>query len=413
VGEIMDGDLKTLLRPDERDADDRNAIGRAPGEASPRTKPRLVRWFAIVGLLLVLALGGLYGFNRFRDNAIKQFFASNKPPPAAVAAVTATTATVPRSATGIGSLAAVQEVAITPEVGGRVTEILFKPGEAVKAGDPLVQLNDAPERADLANYEAQARWAAVSLDRAKLLAKSQYGPQQNVDQWQSQLDQARAMILKTQAIIDQKRVKAPFAGRLGVRQVDLGAIVTTSSKIVNLVDLKHLYVNFTLPSTMREQVKHGQEVEVTVDAFPGRTFKARITTIEPEIRADTRMMTLQATLSNPDEALLPGMFVNAAVILPPEPDRVVLPETAVDYTLYGDSVYLVRQDGTGADGKPLLKAVRTPVKTGKRWDGKVAVLSGVKPGDTVVAAGQVKLQDGATVVVTGGPLAPPAKLTPQ
>ena len=119
---------------------------------------------------------------------------------------------------------------------------------------------------------------------------------------------------------------------------------------------------------MRDQIKLGQEVEVTVDAFPGRNFKAKITTIEPQVRADTRMMTVQATLPNPDEALLPGMFVNAAVVLPPEPDRVVLPETAVDYTLYGDSVYVVREDGTDANGKPVLKAVRTPVKTGKRWE---------------------------------------------
>jgi multidrug efflux system membrane fusion protein len=298
-------------------------------------------------------------------------------------------------------------------VGGRVTDILFKPGETVKAGDPLVQLNDAPERADLANYEAQARWAAASLERARLLATRQVGPQQNVDEWQSKLDQARAMILKTQAIIDQKRVKAPFAGRLGVRQVNLGEMAAPTSKIVSLVDLHQLYVNFTLPSTMRDQVKLGQEVDVAVDAFPGRNFKAKITTIEPEIRADTRMMTIQATMPNPDEMLLPGMFVNAAVILPPEPARIVLPETAVDYTLYGDSVYLVREDGTDADGKPVLKAVRTAVKTGKRWDGKVAVLSGVKPGDTVVAAGQVKLQDGGVVAVTGEPPPPPAKPTPQ
>lgn len=407
----MDGDLKTFVRPEE---DRHDVVARERVEAAPaRPQRKLVRWFVIVGLLLALVLGGLYGFNRFRDQAIKDFFANNKPPPAEVAAVKATSETVPRSASGIGSLAAVQEVTITPEVGGRVTDILFKPGEAVRAGDPLVQLNDAPERADLANYEAQARWAAVSLERAKVLAQRQVGPQQNVDQWQSQLDQARAQILKTQAIIDQKRVKAPFAGRLGVRQVNLGEIVTPTSKVASLVDLHQLYVNFTLPSTMRDQVKLGQEVNVTVDAFPGRDFKAKITTIEPEIRADTRMMTLQATMPNPDELLLPGMFVNAAVVLPPETNRVVLPETAVDYTLYGDSVYLVREDGTSPDGKPMLKAVRTPVKTGKRWDGKVAVLSGVKPGDTVVAAGQVKLQDGGAVVVTGTPPPPPAKPTPQ
>jgi multidrug efflux system membrane fusion protein len=413
----MDGDLKTLARLDEStrlDGHESDAVARAPAEtAPPRRKPRTVLWFVIVGLLLVLVLGGLYGFNRFRDQAIREFFASNTPPPAQIAAVTATTETVPRSANGIGSLAAVQEVTITPEVGGRVTDILFEPGQTVKAGDPLVQLNDAPERADLANYEAQARWAAASLERAQLLAARQVGPQQNVDEWQSRLDQARAQILKTRAIIDQKRVKAPFDGRLGVRQVNLGEIVSPTSRIVGLVDLSQLYVNFTLPSTMREQIRVGQEVEVTVDAFPGRVFRARITTIEPEIRADTRMMTLQATLPNPDEALLPGMFVNAAVILPPEPPVVVLPETAVDYTLYGDSVYVVRENGTDAEGKPVLKAHRTAVRTGRRWDGKVAVLSGINPGDTVVAAGQVKVQDGARVVVAGAPPAPPARPTPQ
>src|SRR4029077_11462676 len=123
----------------------------------------------------------------------------------------------------------------------------------------------------------------------------------------------------------------------------------------------------------------GQKVNVTADAFPGRNFEAEITTLEPQIRADTRTIAVQATLQNPDEALLPGMFVNAAVVLPAEPDRVVLPETAIDFTLYGDSVYVVREDGKDAAGKPLLKAFRTPVKTGARWQGNVAVLSGVKP----------------------------------
>jgi multidrug efflux system membrane fusion protein len=125
-------------------------------------------------------------------------------------------------------------------------------------------------------------------------------------------------------------------------------------------------------------------------------------------------MTVQATLANPEEELLPGMFVNAAVVLPPEPDRVVLPETAIDFTLYGDSVYVVREDGKDAAGKPLLKAFRTPIKTGARWQGNVAILSGVKPGDEVVAAGQIKLQDGARVAVTGNPPPqPPANPTPQ
>jgi len=163
---------------------------------------------------------------------------------------------------------------------------------------------------------------------------------------------------------------------------------------------------------MRAQISDGQRVNVTADAFPDRTFSAEITTIEPQISADTRTMAIQATMPNPDNALLPGMFVNAAVVLPPQPDMTVLPETAVDYTLYGDSVYVIREDGKDVKGNPILKAVRTPIKTGARWGNKVTILDGLKPGDRVVAAGQVKVQNGSPVAVSESPPPqPPATLT--
>src|SRR5262249_18556782 len=156
----------------------------------------------------------------------------------------------------------------------------------------------------------------------------------------------------------------------------------------------------------------GQRVNVTADAFPGRAFKADVTTIEPQISANTRTMTIQATMPNPENGLLPGMFVNAAVVLPPQPDVMVLPETAVDYTLYGDSVYVIREDGRDANGRPKFKAVRTPVRTGARIGGKVAILEGLQPGERVIAAGQVKVQNGAQVAISDEPAPqPPAELT--
>ena len=414
----MDGELNPLVRDDVGTVD---AVARehtgAPTPAADRTvarRPKTVRWFLIIGAVLVLVLGAFYGFNRYRSQAIATFFANNKPPPAQIAAVTANSESVPRFATGIGSVAAVHQVTITPEIGGLVTGILFEPGATVKASDPLVQFNDAPERGDLANYQAQERWAGISLQRSQNLAQRQVAAQSTVDQNQTQFEQARAQIAKTEAIIAQKLIRAPFAGRLGVRQIELGQFLSPGMPIVTLTDLRQLYVNFTLPSTERAEIAIGQDVNVTADAFPGRAFNAKITTIDPQIRADTRTMTVQATLANPDEALLPGMFVNAAVVLPPEPDKVVLPETAIDFTLYGDSVYAVREDGSDSSGKPLVKAFRTPVKTGARWQGKVAVVSGVNAGDRVVAAGQIKLQDGAPVVVTGNPPPPPpSSPTPQ
>jgi membrane fusion protein, multidrug efflux system len=373
-----------------------------------------VRWFAIVALLLTLVLGGLYGFNRFRQQAMATYFANNRPPPAQISAVEATSEAVPRFASGIGSVAAVHQVTINPELGGRVTKVLFEPGVSVTAGDPLVQLNDAPERGDLANYQAQARWAQTTLQRSSELAQHQYEARETVDQKQSQLDQARAGILKTEALIEQKLIRAPFSGRLGMRQIEVGQYLTPGAPIVTLTDLSMLYVNFTLPSQMRPQISVGQKVNVTADAYLGRSFEAEITTIEPQVSADTRTMMVQATMRNPENALLPGMFVNAAVVLPAQPDVVVLPETAVDYTLYGDSVYVIREDGGDGQGKPILKAVRTPVKVGVRWDGKVAIVDGLKPGLRVVAAGQIKLQDGIQVAVTGSPAPqPPAHPTPN
>jgi multidrug efflux system membrane fusion protein len=371
-----------------------------------------LRWLVIAALLLALVLGGLYGFNRFREQAIVTYFANNKPPPAQISAVEVKAEAVPRFATGIGSVTAVHQVTINPEVGGRVTKIFFEPGATVKAGEPLVQLNDAPERGDLANFQAQARWAETTLQRSSELAKRDFTARETVDQKQSQLDQARAQIIKTEALINQKLIRAPFTGQLGTRQIELGQYLNPGARIVTLTDLSTLYANFTLPSQMRAQISVGQRVNVTADAFPGRTFSAEITTIEPQISVDTRTMAIQATMPNPDNALLPGMFVNAAVVLPPQPDMTVLPETAVDYTLYGDSVYVIREDGKDAKGDPILKAVRTPIKTGTRWGNKVTILDGLKPGDRVVAAGQVKVQNGSQVAISDSPPPePPATLT--
>lgn len=407
----MDGE-RMATTPAEALIPDRTLRDRGdPGREITR-RPRTILWFLIVGLLLTLVLGGLYEFNRFRTQAIATFFANNRPPPAQISAAEVKSAAVPRFANGIGSVTAIHQVTINPEVGGRVTKIFFEPGATVKAGDPLVQLNDAPERGDLANYEAQARWAETTLQRSSQLAQRDFAARETVDQKQSQLDQTRAQILKTEALIAQKLIRAPFSGQLGTRRIEVGQYLTPGAPIVTLTDLSMLYVNFTLPAPTRSAIKVGQRVDVTADAFPGRNFTAEITTIEPQVSADTRTMTVQATMKNPDNALLPGMFVNAAVVLPPQPDVMVLPETAVDYTLYGDSVYVIREDGKDAKGNPIFKAVRTPIKTGARWGNNVAILDGLKPGERVVAAGQVKVQNGAQIAVTDSPPPqPPAALT--
>jgi membrane fusion protein, multidrug efflux system len=385
-------------------------ISGQPVADKPRARPvRMVRWFIIVGLLLALLVGGLVGFNAFRSHMIAQFFANNKPPAATVTVAEAKSEVVPNLLTAVGDLAAVHQVNVTSDVSGRITDIMFTAGAKVKAGSPLLQLFDGPEQGDLASFKAQATVGQLVLDRAKQLAARQFGPQATVDAAQAAFDQASAGIAKTEAIISQKLVRAPFDGELGVRHVEVGQFLTAGTQIVSLTDLSALYANFTTTEKDSATLKVGQTVRIVVDAYPGKIFEGKITTIEPQINTDTRNIRIQATIDNPDHILKPGMFATTTVVLPDKPAVITLPETAVDYTLYGDSVYLITEK-QAEDGSTGLTAVRTFVRTGDRFSGRAVITSGLKPGDRVVAVGQLKLQSGSAVVISTDPAPPvPAK----
>src|SRR4051812_22628944 len=293
-----------------------NISGKPISDKTAKRPVRMVRWFIIVGLLLALLVGGLVGFNAFRSKMIAQFFANNKPPPTSVAIAEAKTEVIPNLLTAVGDLVAVHQVNVTSDVSGRVTDIMFAAGSSVKAGSPLVQLFDGPEQADLASFKAQATVAQLSLDRAKQLASRQFGPQATVDQAQAAYDQANAGIAKTQAIISQKLVRAPFAGELGVRHVEVGQFLTAGTQIVSLTGLAAVYATFTPTEKESATPKVGQTVRLVVDAFPGRKFEGKIATIEPQINTDTRNIRIQATIENPDHILKPGMLATTTVVLP-------------------------------------------------------------------------------------------------
>ena len=385
-------------------------ISGKPIADKPHKRPaRMVRWFIIVGLLLALLVGGLVWFNGFRAQMIKQFL-SNKPPPATVSVAEAKSEVIPNLLTAVGDLAAVHQVNVTSDVSGRITEILFQAGANVKSGTPLLQLFDGPEQADLASFKAQATMAQLSLDRARQLAARQFGAQVTVDQAQSAFDQANAGIARMQAVISQKLVRAPFDGELGVRKIEVGQYLTAGTQIVSLTDLSVLYANFTIPEKDSGNLNVGQVVRIKVDAYPGKTFEGKITTIEPQISTDTRNIRVQATIANPERILKPGMFVTTTVVLPDKPPVITIPETAVDYTLYGDSVYLISEKKE-EDGKTSLTTTRSFVQTGNRIEGRAEILKGLKPGDRVVAVGQLKLQSGSAVTISTDP-APPIPAEP-
>ncbi len=297
---------------------------------------------------------------------------------------------------GIGSLEATRQVMVAAEVDGRVAQILFTPGEAVKAGQLLVQLNDAPEQGELARLQAQARNARALLDRTRRLVPLQAATREQLDQAVADHEQAAADVRRVQALIDQKRIKAPFDGVLGVRRVNLGQFARAGDPLVSLTDASSLYANLTLPEQALGALRVGQPVAVTVDAHAGREFPGKVTTVEPQVDPGTRTVRVQALLANPDGALSAGMYAQARIGLPDRPDVITVPETAVSYSAYGDSVYVVTPPEAAAAAPTVRQAY---VKTGERLRGRVVVTEGLKAGDRVVTSGQLRLHNGAAVEI--------------
>ncbi|MDI9349138.1 MAG: efflux RND transporter periplasmic adaptor subunit [Candidatus Symbiobacter sp.] len=386
----------------------------------------------------VVVVGGLLlGFSLFRAQMITKIFDNFKLPPTVVAVTKVETGSLTRRLAGIGSLSAAQQTTISPQLGGRVTKIMFEAGRFVQAGDPLVQLDDSQERASLAQFESQKRLAKLTLDRSKALADQQFSSQAALDSATTSLEVAEANIQNIQAQISQKLIKAPFSGQLGVRQVELGQYVSPGTNLVTLTDLSRLYVNFSLPEQKRSKIQIGQSVTVTSNSLPGERFTAQLRVIEPQVDVSTRQISLQAVMANPGRKLLPGMYVDAVLNIDTTNTALTLPETAIDYSIYGESVYrVVKSDGkpvkqaelpaliaaqnaatkkdASAEEKaaaPNLKVVRVGIKTGEADQGQIEILSGIEEGDVVVEAGQNRLHDQSDVIISSAPssLVPPAQ----
>jgi membrane fusion protein, multidrug efflux system len=351
--------------------------------------------FTLFGL--IFAFGSLYLIKNYREQEAIAIQMASLPPPIPVATAAAQSGSLPRYIDAIGTLEAVQQVVVSPEVGGRVVTLHFDSGATVRSGVALVQLNDAPERGDLDRFRAMIEFARRELDRMESITDRRAISQTAVDEAKRRLDEARAEITRTEALIAQKLIRAPFDGVLGVRKINVGEYLQPGQSVVTLTNLDKLYANFTVPEQVLGQLGNGQPVDVTADAFPERPFRATISTIEPQVAVETRTLTVQATLANREHLLRPGMFVAVRVILPPEQDVVTVPETAVDKTIYGDSVLVVHQATTSTPDRPSYTAKRVFVKTGRSVDGRIVIREGITPGDLIITAGQVNLNSGMPV----------------
>lgn len=351
---------------------------------------------AVIAAIVMLAIfAGLFIWRSARTAQPS----AGAPPPTTVVATQVISSDVPASLQSVGSLRAVREVVLAPEVAGRVVAIRFNSGDAVAAGSTLVQLYDAPERADRAAAVAHAKFTGVQLERSRQLATTGAEPRELLDQRVAEHDQALAAVSQIDARLTQKTIRAPFAGAVGLRRINPGQYLNPGDAIASLTALDQLYVDFNVPQQDFAKLRVGGLVSLTTDAWPGRTFAARVNAIEPRIGEDTRNITIQAIVANGDRALRPGMHVTAALALPPQHGALVAPSTAIQTSASGESVTVIRGPKALQEGK----AEIVPVTTGRRFGDKVIILTGLKSGDVVITEGQPRVQPGAQVKVVGKP----------
>jgi membrane fusion protein, multidrug efflux system len=350
--------------------------------------------YVVVLFLLLAVVATLGGTKVLQIRALIEAAESTAEPPETVATFTAVEDHWERTLRAIGSVAAVRGVMLSADLPGVVRSISFESGEMVQQGDVLLRLDVSVEEAELESATASVDLAELNLKRAQELIAQRAGSQAELDLAEATVRQARARVASLQATVDRNTVRAPFAGFLGIRQVNLGQYLSPGAPVVSLQELDRVHVDFSLPQQSLQLVNRGMLTRVTTDAAPGEVFQGPLTAWNPDIDVRTRNIKLQATLDNTAGRLRPGMFVRVELILPDPESVIAIPATAVRYAAFGDSVYVVEQ---GEDGSTVAR--QRLVRTGRRQGDFVAVLEGLRAGETVVAAGGFKLRNNAPVEV--------------
>ena len=351
-------------------------------------------------MLLVVGLffGGVFGWKAWSGYQMGMAMSQMAMPPVVVSTTTATLETWSPVINSVGTLRASQGVDVTAQEVGMITELRFESGAEVAAGDVLARQYVDDERAELAALEADVRLAELNLERAEDLREKDLSSQFDFDTRETDRDRAVARARNVGLMIEKKTIRAPFSGRIGIRQVDLGQYVEPGDPIVRLEALDRMLVDFPVPQRSVALLRVGQPLLIRVDAYPARKFVGEITAISPQVRSQTRDVRLEGVVQNDAEALLPGMFAEVEIQLPERESVVTVPQSAITYSPYGDSVFLVRESADQSGGQQLT-VDSVFVQTGETRGDQVAVVAGIKAGDLLVTAGQLKLRKGAQVVI--------------
>jgi membrane fusion protein (multidrug efflux system) len=370
--------------------------------AEPRrsTTLRMIVMLLIAGAIF----GGVFLVKSMMNQGMNDYFDNMTQPPVTVTAAEARMESWRDTIEAVGTLIAVNGTHVTTEVGGVVSAIRFESGQEVNAGDVLLQLNTSTEAAALRSLEASLKLAQTQRARyrelyegGRLVAKS------DLDERESEAERMEAEVNAQRALIAKKTIRAPFAGRLGIRQINLGQYLNPGDPIVSLQSLDPIYLNFTLPEQRLNNVQIGQAVTASADSLPEESFAGTITAVESEVDASTRNFTVQATMQNPQQRLRPGSFARVRLDLGHEQDRIVVPQTAISFNPYGNSVWVITQAGddaqAGADGESPLVVKQRFVETGATRGDLIAIHEGLITGERVVSSGLLKLRPDAVVIV--------------
>ncbi len=362
----------------------------------------MIKRFVIVALSLTLVFSGIFGWKAYQQKQFDERRAAGGPSAVTVSTTVAITESWAHKINTVGSLRAIQGVEVSAEVSGVVADISFVSGSRVKAGAPLLQLDATAEKAELRSLEAQLELASQDYERAKGLAVKTVLSQAQLDRTKSILDSLKARAEEQQAFIARKSIRAPFGGELGIREINLGEYLSPGTPIVTLQQLNPIFTDFSVPERYLNNLAVDQIIEVELAAFPSEVFEGKVSAISPKVESRTRNVELQAILENSDRRLRPGMFARVAVLLGGTSEVITLPRTAVDFLPYGNSVFIVTEEGNG------LTVQRRQVTTGRVIGPRVEITKGIKAGEQVVSAGQLKLRNGQlikvdnSVVLTGG-----------
>ena len=359
----------------------------------------MLKRMLIMLIAVALVFGAVFGFEAFKNKMIKQFISGLSNPPQTVSTIVAKSQTWSSTLEAVGSARAINGVNLSAQVAGTVAAIHFESDSDVKQGTPLLELSAADDIAHFDALKATTELARITYERDKTLLSTKAVSQQTVDSDKWALANDEAQVAQQQALVEYKFIKAPFAGRIGIRLVDLGQYIAAGTTIAALQQLDPIYVDFYLPQQSLAKIKVSQQVTAKVDTYPGMNFSGEISAINSLVDTATRNVQVRATLKNPDGKLLPGMFITVDIDVGTPQSYVTLPQTAIAYNSYGNIVYVVEDKGKDAKGQPQLSAKQTFVTTGATRGDQVAVLTGIKDGDTVVTAGQVKLRNGTPLII--------------